>query len=64
MNNGSISLDSKDKNLSINTDINHGTCKINDEKRVNSGISKNIGTGEGVVKAKLNNGTIRINSGE
>lgn len=64
MNNGSITLDSKDKNLSINTDINHGTCKINNEKRVNSGISKNIGTGEDIVKVKLDNGTIKINSGE
>jgi hypothetical protein len=64
MNNGSISLDTKDKNLSLNTDINHGTCNINNEKRVNSGISKNIGTGEDIVKVKLNNGTIKINSGE
>ncbi|WP_459478993.1 LiaF transmembrane domain-containing protein [Clostridium saccharoperbutylacetonicum] len=64
MNNGSISLDTKDKNLSVNTDINRGTCKINDEKRVNSGISKKLGTGEDIIRAKLNNGTIKINSGE
>lgn len=64
MNNGLIALATKDKNLSINTDINHGECKIDDEKRINSGISKNIGTGEDKVKVKLNNGTIKINSGE
>lgn len=64
MNNGSVTLDTKDKNLSINTDINHGECKIDTDKRINSGISKNIGTGEDKVKVKLNNGAIKINSGE
>lgn len=64
MDNGSLALDTKDKNLSINTDINHGECKIDNDKRINSGISKNIGTGEDKLKVKLNNGAIKINSGE
>ncbi|MFL0194137.1 hypothetical protein ACJDU8_00815 [Clostridium sp. WILCCON 0269] len=62
--NGIVSVDTKDKNLTINTDIDLGVSEINDDKRTNSGIIKTFGTGEDKIRVKVDNGTIKINSGE
>ncbi|MCX7883624.1 MAG: DUF4097 domain-containing protein [Caloramator sp.] len=62
MQNGIMDLKTKDKNINISADLQQGTCRVNDEKRVNSGIIKSIGSGLGKVDIKVNRGTINISS--
>ncbi|SKA89303.1 hypothetical protein SAMN05443428_109107 [Caloramator quimbayensis] len=62
MQNGMLDLKTKDKNINIAADLQQGTCRVNDEKRVNSGIVKSIGQGIGKVDIKLDRGTINISA--
>lgn len=62
MQNGMVDLNTKDKNIYVNASLQQGTCRVNDEKRVNSGIIKSIGSGSGKVDIKLDRGTINISS--
>lgn len=62
LNNGIVSLDTQDKDISANMDINLGTCKFNDTRKINDGIKDSIGTGAGKVTIKLNNGSATVNT--
>lgn len=60
--NGLVDLKTKDKNIYVNANLQQGTCRVNNEKRVNSGIIKSIGSGLGKVDIKVDRGTINISS--
>jgi hypothetical protein len=62
LNNGIASVDTEDQNISLDTNLDWGRCEFNNEKKVNSGIKSSIGTGEGRVSVKLDNGTIKVYS--
>lgn len=62
--NGIIDLKTRDKNISVNAKLEQGICKVDNEKRVNFGISKVIGTGEGKINVSVDHGAINIDSQE
>ncbi len=59
-NNGTINFKTKDTNISVNIDLNLGLSNINGNSKANSGIGEKLGTGEGTVNIKLNNGTVTV----
>ncbi|MFD3158514.1 LiaI-LiaF-like domain-containing protein [Haloimpatiens sp. FM7330] len=63
-NNGVVTVNTEDKNFKAYIEMDNGVCKVDGEKRINSGISKKIGNGNGKVSIKLNNGVANIKSGE
>lgn len=64
LNSGMVNLNTKDKNVNVNTSLDSGICTINGERRVNSGFNKTIGNGAGSVTIKLDSGTIKFSSQE
>ncbi|WP_373899328.1 LiaI-LiaF-like domain-containing protein [Haloimpatiens sp. FM7315] len=62
--NASVYIDTKDSNLKVEADISNGVCKLNGEKRINSGISKTLGNGEGNIEIDVSNGVVDLNCGE
>lgn len=62
LNNGTASVNTEDENISVDMDINLGTCKFNNIKKTNSRLKDSIGTGEGKVTIKLSNGTAKVYS--
>lgn len=62
--NGKITMYTEDKNLSVEADVNSGICTVNGEKRINGGILKKIGNGQGKVKVDINNGVVSVDSQE
>jgi hypothetical protein len=62
--NGKITVYTEDKNINVQTDINSGVCTVNGDKKINGGISKTIGNGEGKVKVDINNGVVSVDSQE
>jgi hypothetical protein len=61
-NSGTVKFKTDDNNVDINLVMNHGTCKVNDERRINAGISKVFGQGKGKVIIELNNGVINFDN--
>lgn len=57
---GTVKVNTDDKNIGINVDLDKGTAQINDEKRVNSGIAKILGSGEGKINVKVDSGTVIV----
>jgi hypothetical protein len=64
LNSGMINIKSKDKNVNVNAQLDSGICTVDNERRINSGISKILGTGTGKVIIKLDSGTIKFSSVE
>jgi len=62
LDNGTASLETEDKNISVDMDVDLGSCKFNDIRKINSGIKDSIGTGAGTVSIKLDNGTANIDT--
>ncbi|WP_051931961.1 DUF5668 domain-containing protein [Clostridium sp. KNHs214] len=62
--NATVTVKTEDKNFKTDMNINNGVCKFNDEKKVNSGVSKVLGNGEGILKIDINNGIINVKSEE
>lgn len=62
--NGKITVYTEDKNINVQADINSGVCTVNGDKKINGGISKTIGNGDGVVKVNINNGVVSVDSQE
>ena len=60
LDNGVVKINTADKNLNIDTRLDQGTCRVFDERRVNSGITKTIGLGEGNISVKVEHGTISV----
>lgn len=60
MDNGVVKINTADRNLKVDAKLDQGTCKVFDERRVNSGISKTIGLGEGNINVKMEHGTISV----
>jgi hypothetical protein len=59
-NSGSVKFNTDDNNVEVNLVLDRGTSKINDERRVNGGISKVFGQGKGKVEIEMNNGIINF----
>lgn len=64
MSNGKISIDTADKNIDINADLNVGICSLNSDKRINSGIKETVGNGEGNIEIDMSNGIMEIDTQE
>jgi len=62
--NGKITVYTEDKNISVEADVNSGVCTVNGNKKINGGISTEIGSGEGSVKVGINNGVVIVDSQE
>lgn len=62
LDNGSIYLDTEDQNISLDADLDLGSCEFNGERKINSGIKGSIGNGTGSVITRLDNGIIKIYS--
>ena len=62
LDNGTVSLDTEDKNISVDMDIDLGSCKFNDMRNINSALKDSIGTGSGKVVIKLDNGSIAVDT--
>lgn len=62
--NGKVNINTEDKNLNIKAKVENGLCKVNDEKKVNSDITKTIGTGIGKIDVDINCGMVNIESQE
>ncbi|WP_138207100.1 LiaI-LiaF-like domain-containing protein [Haloimpatiens lingqiaonensis] len=62
--NATVTVNTKDKNFKANLDISNGVCKFNNEKKVNSGLSRNLGNGDGILNIDISNGTINVKSEE
>lgn len=61
---GMVTIRTKDRNVSVASELGSGLCTVNNERRVNSGVDKVIGTGEGKVNIRLDSGTIKFSSQE
>lgn len=61
---GIINVKTKDKNVNVSAQLDSGICTVNGDRRINSGVSKIVGNGEGKVRIKLNSGTIKYSSQE
>jgi hypothetical protein len=57
-NSGTVKLDTEHKDIDVELQLDHGTSKLNDERRVNSGLSKIFGNGTGKAKIDVSNGLI------
>lgn len=64
LNSGMINIKTKDKNVDVNAGLDSGICIIDGDKRINSGLNKTMGTGNGKVRIKLDSGTIKYSSQE
>lgn len=62
MSTGTIKMKTTDQNVKVDMELDHGTCTLNDERRVNAGIDKSFGNGEGKIKLKLDNGVISFSN--
>jgi hypothetical protein len=62
--NGKITICTEDKNISVEADVNSGICTVNGNKKINGGISRKVGSGEGKVKVDINNGVVIVDSQE
>lgn len=60
VNSGSVKFNTDDNNVEVKLVLDRGTSKINDERRVNRGISKVFGQGKGKVEIEMNNGIINF----
>lgn len=64
LNSGMVNVNTKDRNVNVNTSLDSGLCIINGEHHANGGINKIIGSGTDRVNIKLDSGTIRFSSQE
>lgn len=64
MESGVVNFITKDKNVTVNTELDSGVCHVNNEKRINSGIQKVLGNGTGKLGIKLSSGNIKFSSQE
>ncbi|EYE87812.1 hypothetical protein Q428_11440 [Fervidicella metallireducens AeB] len=64
MDNGVVNLKTEDKDVNVNIDLEQGVTKINEERRVNSGIRKVLGNGNGIVNINVDRGTVEFKSQE
>lgn len=62
MDNGSVDFETKDKNLTLDIEIDKGYYNINGEKKMNSNLSRKLGTGEGKIRVKMNNGAFNFSN--
>jgi hypothetical protein len=60
--NGKITVHTEDENINVQTDINSGVCTVNGDKKINGGISKTIGNGEGKIKVDISNGVVSVSN--
>lgn len=59
---GIIRLNTLNRDLVVNLNVDSGVAYLDNLNRINGGISKTIGEGNGKVNVKLNNGTIIMNT--
>lgn len=64
MDNGVVKLKTEDNDVNVNIDLEQGITKINEDRRVNSGIRKVLGNGNGIVNIKVDRGTVEFKSQE
>lgn len=62
--NGLVVLSTEDPNLQAKLEVNLGPCQYNDDKSINSGLQKSIGTGTDNLYIKVGNGSIRVQNQE
>lgn len=62
MDNGSVDFETSDKNLTLEIEIDKGYYNINGEKKMNSNLSRKLGTGEGKIRVKMNNGAFNFSN--
>lgn len=60
LNSGTVKVNTSDKNIGVNINLDSGTSQVNDEKRTNSGISKSFGTAAGKINIKMDSGTATV----
>lgn len=61
---GSVDAKTLDDNVNVTLDINQGTCSLNGERTVNSGLNRTIGNGTGKVQITVDQGTVNFSSQE
>jgi hypothetical protein len=59
---GTINMKTTDNNISVKLDIDYGTCNLNSSRKINSGLSRSFGSGEGKVELKVNHGVINFSN--
>jgi hypothetical protein len=64
LNDGMATYKTEDKNVNVAMELNSGVCNLNGERRVNTGITRIFGTGEGKVKIDVDNGSASFSSQE
>lgn len=60
MDNGVVKIKTADRNVKVDARLDQGTCSVFNDRRVNSGITKTAGLGEGIVNVKVEHGTISV----
>jgi hypothetical protein len=62
--NGVVDLNTEDKDINVDAQVNSGACSVNKVKKVNSGINATYGNGQNNVKIKVDSGVINVKSQE
>lgn len=61
MNSGTVKCTSDESDENVKLELDRGTCTLNKDTRINSGIEKSIADAKGNVKIKVSNGLIVFN---